>query len=209
MSYFISAVILAAGSSHRLGKTKQLLPLDESTFLEIVIDNVLNSSVRETIVVLGHRAEEITRLISGRPVTVVINPDYHQGMSTSISAGLSRVNQEAQGVIFILADQPLVDGKTIDRLIEHFGRQDNHIIIPVYQGKRGNPVLFTAAYKDELMQLGGDTGGRIIIAQYPDRILEVPVSCEGVVIDIDDWDSYQQVTEKLKRKRDNKTESSQ
>ena len=200
MSQFISAVILAAGSSHRLGKPKQLLPLGETTFLERTVDSILDSRVNEVIVVLGYRAEEMARLISRRLITIAVNPDYRQGMSTSVLAGLKLVNQEAQGIIFVLADQPLVDSATVNRLLENFGSQEKDIIIPTYHGRRGNPVVFSTAYKNELMQLTGDVGGRAVIAQHPDRVLELPVDCEGVVIDVDTWDSYNMVTEKFRRK---------
>jgi len=200
VSQFISAVILAAGSSRRLGKPKQLLPIGETTFLERTVDNILASSVNEVIVVLGYHAEEMARLISRRPITVVVNPVYRQGMSTSISAGLKLVNQEAQGIIFVLADQPLVDSETVNRLLENFGSQGKDIIIPAYHGKRGNPVVFSTTYKNELMQLTGDIGGRVVITRHPERVLELPVDCEGVVIDVDSWDSYHLVTEKLRQK---------
>ncbi|MFC1983807.1 molybdenum cofactor cytidylyltransferase [Chloroflexota bacterium] len=199
MSKFISAVILAAGSSRRLGRPKQLLPIGETTFLERTVDNILDSSVNEVIVVLGHLAEEMARLISRRPITVVVNPDYHQGMSTSVLAGLKLVNQEAQGVLFVLADQPLVDSETVNRLLENFGSQGKDIIIPIYKGRRGNPVVFSTTYKNELMQLTGDVGGRTVIARHPDRVLELSVDCEGVVIDVDSWDSYRLVTEKFRQ----------
>ena len=101
MSQFISAVILAAGSSRRLGRPKQLLPIGETTFLERTVDNILDSSVNEVIVVLGHRAEEMARLISRRPITVVVNPDYHQGMSTSVLAGLKLVEKTSPGDIML------------------------------------------------------------------------------------------------------------
>ncbi len=156
-----------------------------STIFEQSIDNLLNSRVDEVIVVVGHRAEEMISLATSRPVSVVVNPAYREGMSTSLVAGLSVVSHRAQGVMLSLADQPLVDSQTINRLIEAFTANANGIVIPVYQGRRGHPVIFAISYRVELLRLEGDIGGRKIIGRHPDDILEVTVDCEGICIDID------------------------
>jgi molybdenum cofactor cytidylyltransferase len=186
----ISAIVLAAGESNRMGQPKQLMPLGESTILEQAIDNLLNSAVDETIVVLGHKAEEVRKTIAARPVRIVVNPDYRQGMSTSIIAGLDLIDRRAQAVMIALGDQPFVDSQTIDDLIGAFVSGDKGIAVPVYQGKRGHPVIFDIRYKDELLKLKGDIGGREIIARYPEDVLEVAVNCEGICIDIDTVENY-------------------
>jgi len=186
----ISAIVLAAGESNRMGKPKQMMPLGESTILEQTIDNILSSIVDETIVVLGHKAEEVRKAIANRPVRIAVNPDYRQGMSTSIIAGLNLINRRAQAVLIALGDQPFVDSQTINILIEGFVSGDKGIAVPVYQGKRGHPVIFDIRYKDELLELKGDIGGREIIARYPEDVLEVAVNCEGVCIDIDTVENY-------------------
>jgi len=186
----ISAIVLAAGESNRLGQLKQLMPLGESTILEQAIDNLLDSVVDETIVVLGHKAEEVRKAIAARPVRMALNPDYHQGMSTSIITGLNLIDSRAQAVMVALGDQPFVDSQTINILIEEFKSGDKGIAVPVYQGKRGHPVIFDIRYKDELLNLKGDIGGREIVAQNPENVLEVAVDCEGVCIDIDTMENY-------------------
>ena len=186
----ISAILLAAGESRRMGQLKQLMPFSQSTIVEQAVDNVLNSSVKQVIVVLGYRADEVVNAIGDRPVKVVTNPDYHRGMSTSIMAGLKMVDSRARAVMLTLGDQPLVDGQTIDNLVEAFTAGTKGIAVPVYRGRRGHPVIFDIRYKDELLKLEGDIGGREIIARNPDDVLEVAVDCEGVCIDIDDLDSY-------------------
>ena len=189
----ISAIILAAGCSKRLGKPKQLLSIGKATILEQTVDNIINSKVNEVIVVLGHRAEEMVSRIASMPITIAVNSAHHQGMSTSILAGLSLISDKAQGVMISLADQPLVDSQTIDCLVEAFGTHNKDIIVPVYQGRRGNPVIFGIRYKKELLGLKGDIGGREIIGQHSDDVLEIAVNCEGVVIDIDTVEDYKEI----------------
>jgi len=186
----VSAILLAAGESKRMGQSKQLMPFGETTILEQAVDNLINSTVSETIVVLGHRAEEVMNVITSKPVKIVINPDYQQGMSTSIIAGLDLVDSGTRAVMIALGDQPFVDSQTINSIIEAFVVSDKGIAIPVYQGRRGHPVIFAIGYKGELLRLKGDIGGREIIDQHPDDVLEVAVSCKGVCVDIDTVDSY-------------------
>jgi molybdenum cofactor cytidylyltransferase len=186
----ISAILLAAGESNRMGQPKQLMPFGQSTIVERTIDHLLNSAVSETIVVLGYREEEIRKTIVGKPVKIAINPDYRQGMSASIIAGLKQIDKRARAVLIALGDQPFVDSQTISSLVEAFIANNRGIIIPVYQGRRGNPVIFAIKYKGELLNLKGDVGGREIIKRHPDDVLEVAVNCEGVLLDIDTMENY-------------------
>ena len=186
----LSAILLAAGESKRMGQLKQGLPLGNSTILEQSIDNLVHSKIDELIVVLGYRAQELREKVAGRPVKTVINPDYEQGMSTSIIAGLHLVDDKAQAVMFVLADQPFIDSKIVDKLIDEFSRTSKGIVIPTYRGRRGHPVIFAISYKEELLRLKGDVGGRQIIKEHPDDILEIPVDSEGINVDIDTVSDY-------------------
>lgn len=181
----VSAILLAAGKSSRMGKLKQLMPLGESTILEQTLDNLLGSKVTEVIVVLGYKAEEVVKRLSGRPVKVVVNPLYRKGMGTSIAAGLKFVDSQSQAVMLTLGDQPYVDSPTINRLIDAFSSDKKGIVIPTHQGQRGHPLIFARKYQAQLYDLSGDIGGREIIKQHPEDVLEVPVGCEGIIIDID------------------------
>jgi len=190
----ISAILLAAGESNRMGQPKQLMPFGQSTIVERTIDNLLNSAVSETIVVLGYKDEEIRKTIAGKPIKIAMNPDYQQGMSTSIIAGLKQVDKRARAVLIALGDQPFVNSQTITSLVEAFIANNRGILIPVYQGRRGNPVIFAIEYKGELLNLKGDVGGREIIKLHPDDVLEVAVDCEGVLLDIDTMENYTPIT---------------
>jgi molybdenum cofactor cytidylyltransferase len=187
----ISAILLAAGQSKRMGELKQLMPFGQSTIVEQAVNNLLGSAVDEVIVVVGYKAEDVTKALAAKPVKVVINPDYEQGMSTSIIAGLKSVHIRTQGIMLALGDQPLVDSQIINLLIEELYNHDKGIAVPTYQGRRGHPIIFAIKYKEQLLELSGDMGGRQIIENHPDDVLEVAVDSEGIVADFDTTDDYQ------------------
>jgi molybdenum cofactor cytidylyltransferase len=187
----ISAILLAAGQSKRMGELKQLMPFGQSTIVEQAVDNLLGSAVDEVIVVVGYKAEDVIKAIAAKSIKLVINPDYEQGMSTSIIAGLKLVRGKVQGVMLAMGDQPLVDSQTINRLIEEFYNHDKGIAVPTYQGRRGHPIIFAIKYKKQLLKLRGDVGGRQIIKDHPDDVLEVAVDSESIVADFDTTDDYQ------------------
>jgi len=190
MQPMVSAILLAAGKSKRMGEPKQLMPFGQSTILEQAINNLLSSAVNEVIVVLGYKAEEIKKTVAAKPVKIAINPDYKQGMSTSIIAGLNLVDRQAQAVMLALGDQPLVDSQLINQLIEEFYNHDKGIVIPTYHGKRGHPTIFAIKYKQKLLELTGDIGARQIIKDHPDDVLEIAVDSESVITDIDTINDY-------------------
>lgn len=187
----ISAILLAAGQSKRMGRLKQLMPLERSTVVEKAVDNLLGSAVDEVIVVVGYEAEDVRTAIAARPIKLVTNPDYEQGMSTSIIAGLNMVQSKVQAVMIALGDMPLVNSQTVNRLIEGFCNHDKGIAFPTYQGKKGHPVIFAIKYKEELLKLKGDVGAREIIKDHPDDVLVVEVASESVVADFDTANDYQ------------------
>jgi len=186
----ISGMLLAAGESKRMGKLKQLMPLGQSTILEQTIHNLLDSTLDELIVVVGNRAEEITRAIADKPIKIAVNHNYQQGMSSSITAGLHMINHQAQAVMLILGDQPFIDSSTINKLISEFHGNDKGIAIPIYKGRRGHPVIFSLGYKEKLLKVKGDIGGKQIIKDHPDDILEVAVDSEGILLDINTMNDY-------------------
>lgn len=186
----VSALVLAAGKSERMGQPKQLMPFGTSTIVEQTIDNLLRSDANDLIVVLGYKAEEVREKIADRPVRITVNRAYQRGLSTSIIAGLSLVDEKSQAIMIALADQPVIDSKTINRLINEFNSHDKGIAIPTYRGRRGHPVIFSIKYKEELFHLKGDIGGRQIIREHPDDVLEVAVDSEGINIDIDTGSDY-------------------
>jgi len=187
----ISAIILAAGESKRMGQVKQLLLFRETTLLGQIMETLLQSQAAEIVVVLGYQAAKIIPQIAREPVKIVVNPDFEQGMSSSIKCGLSHISEAADGVMIVLGDQPLIEKETIDRLIEKHRQSEHGIILPVYKGIRGHPVIFKMKYKDELLRLTGDIGGKQTIERHPSDVLEVEVDSQSVVISIDVESDYQ------------------
>jgi molybdenum cofactor cytidylyltransferase len=187
---FVSALLLAAGQSIRMGRPKLLLPLGESTIIEQTIDNLLNSRVDEVIVVVGFRAQEHRERIGKRPVEIVTNLRYSEGMSASLVAGLNAVGKRAQAVMVALADQPFVESSLINELLDAFAKHNKGIVVPVYQGRRGHPVVLSMRYREKLLALKGDIGARQIIEENRDDLLEVPVESDSVSIDLDTPDDY-------------------
>lgn len=189
----ISAILLAAGASKRFGGPKLLLPLGNSTILERSVDNLLGSKVSEVIVVIGYRAHEVGRVIADKPVKIVVNRFYRQGMSTSLRVGLGMVSKHATAIMIALADLPFIPTAAVDTLIEAFRHNNKGIIVPLHDNRRGHPVIFSIKYQGELSQLTGDMGGREIIGRHSDDMLEVAVDSESIYRDIDtmmDYKSY-------------------
>ena len=193
-SRYISALLLAAGRGERMGGAKQLLPLGTKRMIEVSLDNLLASRCDEVIVVLGFAADEIRPLVQGKErVRVVINSQFEQGMSTSIKAGVQEISPAARGILIALADQPFIPAAVIDTLIERFIAGEKGIVLPVYHGQRGHPVILGRQYERELLALSGDAGGREIVRSHPEDCLEVEVDAKGVVMDIDAPEDYQKI----------------
>ena len=192
-STFISALLLAAGMGERMGGVKQLLSLEGQRMIEAALANLQGSRCDEIIVVLGFAVDEIRPLVEGKErVTVVINPQFEQGMSTSIQQGLREINPRATGILIALADQPFISPEVIDELIDQFAAGAKGIVLPVYQGKRGHPVILDREkYEPELLGLHGDVGGKEIVREHPEDVLEIAVASKGVVMDIDAPEDYQ------------------
>jgi molybdenum cofactor cytidylyltransferase len=210
-----AAIILAAGSSSRMsgGHHKLLLPLGDRPVLIHVLEAALASQARPVILVLGHRADEIRSQVATHikqhDLTIIENPNYQQGMSTSLHMGLQTLtnirdnnHQSADlptSTVILLGDQPLMTTSIIDRLIATRETSGKAIIVPLYHGKRGNPVLFTADLFPELMTVTGDEGGRSVIMRHPQDIATVEVSEVAASSDIDTWEAYQQVLAEWQR----------
>ena len=180
------AIILAAGESRRLGEPKQLLPFAGKTMLERVIDAFTTPKVDEILVVLGYRAGAIARHL-GR-ARRVDNPDYKDGMFTSVQAGLRALPAGTKLVLLGLCDQPRLQRATVEELV---GRFSGKILIPTFNGRQGHPLMFEARYAKEILTLGEGLTLKHFLANHPDEITRSPVDDDGVIIDIDDRASYE------------------
>lgn len=183
----VAAIVLAAGRSTRMGGPNKLLAeLDGKKLARIVAEQALASKASEVIVVTGHQADLVEQALDGLKVKFVRNPDFAGGIASSVKAGISAVSDRADGAIVCLGDMPLIDATLIDRLIETFAPDRGHLIaVPVSEGRRGNPVLWSRRFFKELMTLDGDIGARHLIAKHAEVVAEVPVEGNSAFLDID------------------------
>jgi len=183
----VAAIILAAGRSTRMGGPNKLLAeLGGKPLVRIVTEQALASKAQGVIVVTGHQAEQVEKALQGLNVKFVRNPDFAQGLASSVKAGVAAVPGDADGAVICLGDMPLIDAHLIDRLIEAFAPdRGNLIAVPVSDNRRGNPVLWSRRFFKELMTLDGDIGARHLIARHGEAVAEVPVEGHGAFLDID------------------------
>ncbi|KJC36988.1 4-diphosphocytidyl-2C-methyl-D-erythritol kinase [Bradyrhizobium sp. LTSP885] len=183
----VAAIVLAAGRSTRMGGPNKLLAeLDGKKLVRTVTEQVLASKASEVIVVTGHQADLIEQALKGLKVKFARNPDFAGGLASSVKAGIAAVSDKTDGAIVCLGDMPLISSALIDRLIEAFEPDRGHLItVPVNDGKRGNPVLWSRRFFRELMTLDGDIGARHLIARHAEAVAEVPVEGHGAFLDID------------------------
>ncbi len=183
----IAALILAAGQSRRMGaENKLLIPLDGKPMVRHVAERVLASAARPVTVVLGHQGDAVRAALDGLDIGFVENPDYADGLSSSLKAGLAAVPDGADGAIVCLGDMPDVSPILIDRLIAGFNPIEGRAILaPTRGGRRGNPVLWARRFFDELTMLSGDTGAKHLIGNYGEFLTEIEAPDDGVLIDLD------------------------
>jgi molybdenum cofactor cytidylyltransferase len=191
----IAAVILAAGQSSRMGRHKLLLLLLGKPLLLHVVEAALAACVDEVVVVVGYQAAAVRSLLAGYPVRLVENPDYQQGQSTSLRAGILALEPEVEAALFLLGDQPLVPATLLNRLIAVYRAEQRDVVVPTYAGQRGNPVLFSRALFPQLQAITGDQGGRSVLmtAQRDGRVATVAVDDTLINRDVDTWEEYQQL----------------
>jgi molybdenum cofactor cytidylyltransferase len=187
----LAALVLAAGRSTRMGGPNKLLAeIGGRPLVRIAVEQALASQARPVIVVTGHQRDRVEAALAGLDVTFVHNPDYADGISTSVKAGIAAVPAQADGAIVCLGDMPQVDAKLIDRLLAAFDPEKGAlVVVPVIDGKRGNPVVWSRRFFSELTALGGDVGARHLIASYPEAVAEVPVTGRGALFDVDTQDA--------------------
>jgi molybdenum cofactor cytidylyltransferase len=188
----IAAIVLAAGQSRRMGAINKLLAdLDGVPMLLRAVDSALASRASPVIVVTGHEAERVREALGRkRKIMIVHNPDYAEGLSTSLARGLAAVPEGCDGAIVCLGDMPRVKAQHLDRLIDAFNPVEGRAIcVPTYAGKRGNPVLFARRFFGEMGGIAGDVGARHLIGEHGELVAEIEMGDEGVLIDVDSPDA--------------------
>ncbi|OFY64091.1 MAG: hypothetical protein A2V64_12855 [Bacteroidetes bacterium RBG_13_43_22] len=186
----IWAIILAAGESKRMDVPKMLLPFNGKTIIEKVIENVISSEVSKTLVVLGSEAGLILETIIDLPVSHCYNENYREGMFSSVKCGFSNLPAKFEAVIVLPGDYPAIGAEIINLLIESFRKSEKKIVLPLFRGKRGHPILISNDYSEEVMSLDPKEGLRALASKFPDDVLEINVKTSAILRDIDTIEDY-------------------
>lgn len=183
----IAAIILAAGQSRRMGRVNKLLaPVDGKPMVRWAVEAAAGSAAEALIVVVGHEARQVRAALADFDVTFVENPDYAEGISSSVKRGIAALTDTVDGALVCLGDMPRVTSGAIDSLIAAFNPvEGREICIPTWQGKRGNPTLIGRRFFPEIQEITGDVGARYLISAYPDLCCEVEMSGNAVLVDVD------------------------
>jgi molybdenum cofactor cytidylyltransferase len=195
----IAAILLAAGRSTRMGGPNKLLAeIGGKPLVRIAAEQALASRARPVIVVTGHQRDKVEAALQGLDVRTVHNPNFAEGLSTSVKTGLAAVPETADGAIVCLADMPQVTATLIDKLVAAFDPERGALVaIPTIDGKRGNPVVWARRFFPELMALDGDVGARHLIGRYPEAVAEVPLTDTAALVDVDTPEALDRVKAEL------------
>jgi molybdenum cofactor cytidylyltransferase len=187
----VAAIILAAGSSSRMGRNKLLLDLAGKPILCHAVDQALAAGLSEIVVVSGHQASKVRAALGERPVKMIEAREHRLGMSASLRAGIRALSPKADAAVVMLGDMPQVSAPLIQRLIAAYNPLEGRsIVVPTVAGKRGNPVLFDRRYFPEMLELEGDVGARHLIGAHDDQVAELAVDDAAVFTDVDTPEAY-------------------
>jgi molybdenum cofactor cytidylyltransferase len=188
----VSGIILAAGESSRMGSPKALLKIGEKSFVQHIVDALVASRVLDIVLVLGADAEAVRTQLNWFKGKTVINEEWGRGQLSSIVVGLHAVDQEdLDGVLIWPMDRPLVSEHVIVAMLHQFWTKHKPIVVPVFKGQRGHPVLVGKRFFEDLEKAPTDIGARTVLWNHPDDVLEYQTEEEGVVVNIDSTEDYQ------------------
>ena len=190
----IYGIILAAGEGKRMGKVKLTLPLGDKQLIEWVLQAVKLAPLDKYFLVVRPEDKEMIKTGEKWGAEIVLNAEYRSGMSSSIKKALHQISsEELEGFFVLLGDQPLISSSLLYKMIRVFTPGKKEMIVPFYKDRQGNPVFFDGYWKDELMKLSGDVGGRVLIKAHPERIKRFKISDESILLDIDREEDYQKM----------------
>jgi len=191
----LTAVILAAGESKRMGSPKALLLYNDRTFLEHLLDITRHPKIGAQLIVLGAGAEAISKQVGLKPEMVVINPDWESGQLSSIKTAVKSIGSKpTDGVLLCLVDHPLITSSLVHELVETFHRVGKAIVVPTFHGKRGHPVIFGSKLFPELLEAPEETGARSVVWKHASEVHEVPTGEEGIILNLNDPETFRSAT---------------
>ena len=188
----VTAILLAAGQSRRMGAFKPLLPFGRTSVIESCIDYLIEGGVDSVVVVVGHRADEIREHLSSYPVKFAVNPDPTSEMAASIAAGVRKTPDSAGAVLISLVDYPAIPIAVIASLLSEWSK-GNRLVKPTWQGRGGHPVLIDLSFRSELLALDASTGLKGLFELHKDEVRRIEVDSPYVARDLDTWDDYQRL----------------
>ena len=189
----VAAVVLAAGRSTRMGAVnKMIAEIGGKPLVRIAAEQALASKASPVIVVTGHERDKVEAALKGLNVRFAHNPDYPEGLGTSLRTGIAAVPDNSDGAVVLLGDMPQIEAKLIDKLIAAFDPERGALVdVPTIEGRRGNPVVWARRFFPDLMAVSGDVGARHIIGNVPEAVAEVPVTDTSVTMDVDTPDALE------------------
>jgi molybdenum cofactor cytidylyltransferase len=190
----LAAVILSGGASQRMGSPKALLPYQGRPFLEHLLEITKHQKIGVRRVVLGAHAEPISSVVRLPADDIVINEEWEKGQLSSIQAAIRSLPAGTDGLILCLIDHPLISSTLIDDLIEQFYATKMKIVLPMFRGQRGHPVIFSAILYDELLAAPLEKGARAVVWAHGGEIAEMPTTEQGCVLNLNDPDTLQRAT---------------
>jgi len=190
----LAAVILSGGASRRMGSPKALLPFQGRPFLEHLLEVTTQPKIGVRRIVLGAHAVPITSVVRLNPTDVVVNRDWEQGQLSSIQAALRSLPPGTDGILLCLIDHPLISRSLVNGLVDVFYATGAPIVLPVFEGRRGHPVIFSAALYEELAKAPLDKGARSVVWAHKEEVHEYVTMEEGCVLNLNDPDTYAHVT---------------
>jgi len=195
----LSGIILAAGESHRMGKTiKALLQINDTSFIEYIINLMSKAPIDELIVVLGAHHEKLLEKIKNYPVKIVYNDNWPEGQISSLRVGIHSLSPLSEAVMFTLVDHPFVLQSTYNKLYNEWLKDKTRIVLPSYHMRKGHPAIFPSALYKKILNQNLKHGARDLLEQYRNLISYVLVDDEGTVRDIDTIEDYQTIINKVK-----------
>lgn len=192
----VSAILLAAGRSERMGAFKPLLPFGDTTVISNCIQNLRGAGVEDIMVVVGHRAEELRQAVGDLDLQFALNPDPASEMNASIACGLRELLPETKAALIALTDQPAVPPDVIRAIVSEW-MSGERLIIPEFQGRGGHPVLVDLSFREELLNLDSGGGLKTFFKAHQRQIRRLPVNSPFIARDMDTWDDYRALHQEI------------